>query len=111
MHESIYDEFLSEMVKFTKTLQVGDGFADGTFLGPIQNEMQYNRVNGFIEELEKDSMKVAVGGSREESKKAGKGYFIKPTIVDNPADNSRLVVEEPFGTRLLPSHVKPDQYH
>lgn len=85
------------MVEFTKSLAVGDGFGENTFLGPIQNKMQYDRVNTFIDDIEKDSLKVAVGGSREESKKRGKGYFVNPTVIDNPSDSSRLVVEEPFG--------------
>jgi acyl-CoA reductase-like NAD-dependent aldehyde dehydrogenase len=25
------------------------------------------------------------------------GYFITPTIIDNPKDDSKLVTEEPFG--------------
>lgn len=93
------------MVEFTKTLSVGDGFTEGNFLGPIQNKMQYDRVNTFIADIEKDSLKVVVGGSREESKKSGKGYFVNPTIIDNPSNDSRLVVEEPFGECTLPSSL------
>lgn len=26
-----------------------------------------------------------------------KGYFIEPAIIDNPPEDSRIVVEEPFG--------------
>lgn len=38
--------------------------------------------------------KVAVGGNvREDSK----GYFVEPCIIDNPPEDSRIVVEEPFG--------------
>jgi len=36
---------------------------------------------------------VALGGKVELSQ----GYFIKPTIIDNPPDESRIVVEEQFG--------------
>jgi len=89
------------MVEFTKSIAVGDGFGENNFLGPIQNKMQYDRVNTFIDDIEKDSLKVVVGGSREESKKRGKGYFVNPTVIDNPSDSSRLVVEEPFGKLCL----------
>ena len=30
----------------------------------------------------------------------GKGYFITPTIIDNPPEDSRIVTEEPFGPIL-----------
>lgn len=81
------------MVRYTKTLKLGEGNEEGVFLGPIQNKMQYDRVKGFFQEAESEKMNIAVGGVNP----TGKGYFITPTIVDRPAENSRLVVEEPFG--------------
>lgn len=82
------------MVAYTKTLKVGEGNEEGVFLGPIQNSMQYEKVQSFFDDIEKDGLKVVVGGKVGESK----GYFINPTIIDRPAEDSRLVVEEPFGT-------------
>jgi len=96
IHESIYNEFRDAMVAYTKTLKVGDGMEDGVFLGPIQNSMQYDRVQGFFDDVEKEGMKVAVGGKSKDSE----GYFISPTIIDNPKEDSRLVQEEPFGPIL-----------
>jgi len=96
IHESIYDEFRDAIVAYTKTLKVGDGTEEGVFLGPIQNAMQYERVQGFFDDVEKQGQKVAVGGKVPDSA----GYFINPTIIDNPAEDSRIVVEEPFGPIL-----------
>jgi acyl-CoA reductase-like NAD-dependent aldehyde dehydrogenase len=93
IHEDIYDEFRDAMVAYTKTLKVGDGMEDGVFMGPIQNSMQYNRVQGFFDDIEKQGQKVAVGGKVPDSA----GYFINPTIIENAKEDSRLVVEEPFG--------------
>lgn len=81
------------MTAYAKALQVGDGFAPETFCGPIQNSMQYERVKGFFSDIEKEKWNVTVGGKVEKSN----GYFINPTIIDNPADESRIVTEEPFG--------------
>lgn len=55
--------------------------------------MQYERVKGFFRDIESANMKVAVGGTNPDAI----GYFITPTIVDQPSEESRLVVEEPFG--------------
>lgn len=93
VHESIYEPFLKAMVEFTKTLKVGDGAEEGTFLGPVQNSMQYEKVKGFFSEIEKEGQKVAVGGVNEDKP----GYFITPTLIDRPAETSRLVTDEPFG--------------
>lgn len=85
------------MVEATKTFKVGEGNEPNVFLGPVQNEMQYERVKTFFADIEKDGLSVAVGGKVETSQ----GYYITPTIIDNPAEDSRLVVEEPFGKILL----------
>jgi len=81
------------MVKFTKTLKVGEGNEEGVFLGPIQNSMQYEKVKTFFSDIEKENWSVAVGGKNEDKP----GYFITPTIIDKPADDSRIATEEPFG--------------
>jgi acyl-CoA reductase-like NAD-dependent aldehyde dehydrogenase len=67
-------------------------------MGPIQNAMQYERVIGFIEEAKIQKWKLATGGEvAKTSKYHGKGYYVDPTVVDNPPDDSRIVLEEPFG--------------
>jgi len=96
IHEDIFEEFRDAMVEYTKTLRVGDGTSEGVFLGPIQNSMQYERVQGFFDDVEKQGMKVAVGGKVPDSA----GYFITPTIIEKPKEDSRLVTEEPFGPIL-----------
>lgn len=93
IQDTIYDKFREAMVKHTKTLSVGNGLENGTTHGPIQNQMQYERVCGFFKDIESQKWKVAAGGVNDNDK----GYFINPTIIDNPDENSRIVVEEPFG--------------
>ncbi|TVY38532.1 putative aldehyde dehydrogenase [Lachnellula subtilissima] len=93
IHSSIYDEFRDAMVAHTSTLKVGEGTKEGVFLGPIQNSMQYEKVQTFFDDVEKQGHKVAVGGKTADSN----GYFINPTIIDNPKDDSKIVTEEPFG--------------
>ncbi|KIV91585.1 hypothetical protein PV10_06105 [Exophiala mesophila] len=93
VHEDIYEKFREAIVAFTKTLKVGEGNEEGVFLGPIQNSMQYEKVKTFFSDIEKEKWNVAVGGKNEDKP----GYFITPTIIDKPADDSRIVTEEPFG--------------
>lgn len=49
IHKDIYDEMVQEMVNFTKTLTVGPP-SEGAFLGPIQNQMQYNKVKDYFKD-------------------------------------------------------------
>jgi acyl-CoA reductase-like NAD-dependent aldehyde dehydrogenase len=95
IHESIFEEFRDAMVATVKTFKFGKGVEDATVThGPVQNEMQYKRVKGYFNDIEKEGWKVAVGGKIDES---SPGYFITPTIIDRPKEDSRIVVEEPFG--------------
>ncbi|KAJ5015885.1 putative aldehyde dehydrogenase [Colletotrichum sp. SAR 10_99] len=95
IHESIYDELLTEMANVVNSFPVGDGQQEGTMLGPVQNQMQFERVKDLLKDIEEQKHKLAAGSTAPASN--GKGYFITPTMVDNPPDNSRIVVEEPFG--------------
>ncbi|KAJ5812196.1 aldehyde dehydrogenase [Penicillium riverlandense] len=96
IHESIYDEFLDAMTAYVKTLAVGNGLDDGVFCGPVQNKLQYERVQEFLTDARKKDQKIAVG----EQTCSRLGYFVNPTIIDNPGDDSKIVLEEPFGPIL-----------
>jgi acyl-CoA reductase-like NAD-dependent aldehyde dehydrogenase len=93
VHESIFDDFAAALVKHVKSYKIGDGSQKGVTHGPLQNEMQYKRVKTFFDDIHAQGWKVAVGGEPAE----GEGYFFNPTIIDRPPENSRIVVEEPFG--------------
>jgi len=95
VHDSIYDAMCEELAQLADAAVVGDGLEQGTQLGPIQNKTQYDRVMGLIESARADG-KIIAGGERLDRK----GYFIKPTIVRDITDGTRLVDEEQFGPVL-----------
>ncbi|KFY32234.1 hypothetical protein V493_00404 [Pseudogymnoascus sp. VKM F-4281 (FW-2241)] len=89
--------FINSSQAFKLGEGVGEGENDPTVnIGPVQNEMQYERIKGFFNDIEKEGWNVAVGGKIDDSP----GYFINPTIIDRPKEDSRIVVEEPFGPIL-----------
>ncbi|CAL5869188.1 uncharacterized protein PFLUO_LOCUS3416 [Penicillium psychrofluorescens] len=94
IHEKIYDKFRDAMVAFAKSIKTGDGFEPDVVVGPIQNSMQFEKVKDMYSEIGKRSWKQALEG---QVFKDSKGYFISPAIIDNPPEDSRIVVEEPFG--------------
>ncbi|KAB8446257.1 hypothetical protein FH972_025238 [Carpinus fangiana] len=94
VHESIYQPFVKKMAEFTKNLKVGNSNDEGVMLGPIQNEMQYEKVKGFFSDSKAKGYKFAAG---EPDVQKSNGFFIQPTIVDNPPNDSLIIQEEPFG--------------
>ncbi|KAL2831500.1 Aldehyde/histidinol dehydrogenase [Aspergillus cavernicola] len=98
VHESIYNTFLDRLVAFVKTLKVGDGTEADIFIGPVQNAMQFEKAKELLSTISSQKLKPALGGSVADST-AG-GYFIHPTIIDNPPEDSTVVQEEPFAPIL-----------
>jgi len=95
VHESIYDEMCAELAQLAEDAIIGDGLEQGTQLGPLQNKMQYDKVKDLIEDA-RGTGNIIAGGTTPDQK----GYFIRPTIVRDIEDGTRLVDEEQFGPVL-----------
>ncbi|KAF2868812.1 aldehyde dehydrogenase-like protein [Massariosphaeria phaeospora] len=96
VHESIYKEFLLEMVTFTKTNKIGSPDDGDNLVGPMQNAMQYEKVKDFFADSKAQGYKFAAGNP-DNIPSSSAGFFIPPAIVDNPPNDSCIIAEEPFG--------------
>ncbi|MEI9930308.1 MAG: aldehyde dehydrogenase family protein [Rhizomicrobium sp.] len=94
VHESIYDRMCDELAALATAAVVGDGLEQGTQLGPLQNKMQFEKVKALIESARADGTLLAGGEAPR------RGYFIRPIIVRDISDGTRLVDEEQFGPVL-----------
>jgi acyl-CoA reductase-like NAD-dependent aldehyde dehydrogenase len=94
VHEKVYEPLVAELAKLASDAKVGNGLAEGTMFGPVQNKMQFEKVKGFLEAGRRDG-KIVAGGEVGD-----KGYFIRPTIVRDIKEGSPLVDEEQFGPVL-----------
>ncbi|KAE8353439.1 Aldehyde/histidinol dehydrogenase [Aspergillus coremiiformis] len=96
VHEKIYDEFRDKLVQFVKTLKLGNGTEPDVFFGPVQNRMQFETAQNLIDNIASEGLNTVLGGDIP----ASAGFFVPPTIVDNPPESSRVVQEEPFAPIL-----------
>ena len=98
IHEDVYDEVRDALADFiTHQVKVGDGAEADTDLGPIQNAMQYGKVQDYFADCHVNGYTFALGGEIDEK---AAGWFVPVSLVDNPPDDSRIVCEEPFGPIL-----------
>jgi aminomuconate-semialdehyde/2-hydroxymuconate-6-semialdehyde dehydrogenase len=88
VQREIFDEFLSRFVAAAEALVIGDPKDEKTQVGPLASETHWKKVCSYLEELE--SGRIVTGG-------IGEGWSVKPTVVVDAAENSRLVREEIFG--------------
>ncbi|MEQ9520834.1 MAG: aldehyde dehydrogenase family protein [Parvibaculum sp.] len=95
VHESIYDEMCDELATLADAAIIGDGLEQGTQFGPLQNKMQYEKVQELIADAGRNGKIIAGGHAPDRA-----GYFIRPTIVRDVTDGSRIVDEEQFGPVL-----------
>ncbi|GCE38148.1 Aldehyde dehydrogenase [Rhodococcus wratislaviensis] len=97
IHDSVYDAVRDELVKYARTVKVGNGSDGDTQLGPIQNLQQYEKVGEYFDDCAANGYTFALGGRIDPN---ADGWFVPVTLVDNPPEDSRLVTEEPFGPIL-----------
>lgn len=96
--DKIADEFTRRVVKFTKSLKVGNGLDVQTDIGPMINLHQLEDVHERVQEAVQDGAKILCGGKRPAKLK--KGFFYEPTVVANVRQEMRLVKTETFGPIL-----------
>lgn len=95
IHADVYDRLRDRLHELAKATPVGDGAQQGNRYGPIQNEPQYRRVLNLLEDARANGLTLLEGSAVPEA-----GYFVPLTLVDNPPEDSRVVVEEAFGPVL-----------
>lgn len=93
--DSIYDEMCDELATLADAAIVDDGLKQGAEIGPLQNKAQYEKVLGFLASAKQDGTVIAGGDQPDRP-----GYFLRPTIVRDVKEGSRIVDEEQFGPIL-----------
>ncbi|RDL45651.1 aldehyde dehydrogenase [Marinomonas piezotolerans] len=96
VHRSIYKEVCDSLTAFSKSVKMGDGFADGAELGPIQNKMQFNIVNQLVKSSIEQGGNVLLGGPLDSEDT----LFFPITLVAVENNDNALVQNEQFGPAL-----------
>lgn len=97
VHEAVYDEVMSGLIKIADGLNVGPGLDDpGHDLGPVISEKQMNMIFGHVDNSVKDGASIRTGGARMN----GDGWFVPPTIIGDVDDSMKIAQEEVFGPVL-----------
>lgn len=98
VHDSIYEAVCSELAAYVKTVPMGNGLDDATVMGPIANQMQFDKVARLVAEGAAKG-RVLTGGAPAEGAPAG-GLFFPLTLIADLTQEDALVKEEQFGPAL-----------
>jgi betaine-aldehyde dehydrogenase/aminobutyraldehyde dehydrogenase len=94
VNKRIYDDVLDETVKAVEAMKVGDpALGDEIEMGPVISADQQARVLGFLERAVDAKATIVTGGGTV----GDRGFFVKPTVVTDVAQDAEIVQNEVFG--------------
>src|SRR5260221_4409296 len=93
VHEDIYSRVIEALVAIASATKVGDGFDPHARLGPVQNQLQYKRLQSVWDEIKRSGAKVLFRGVVPTNTE---GFFFPVTLLDNPSDDASFVTQEVF---------------
>lgn len=89
----VYDAFAEKFAEKVATLKVGDGFEDGTVIGPLIDENAVAKVARHVDDAISKGASVVTGGQPH----ALGGKFYEPTILRDATVDMVFAKEEIFG--------------
>ncbi|WP_284011504.1 aldehyde dehydrogenase family protein [Haloarcula pelagica] len=99
VHESVYDEFVSGIVEYAESLDVGPGLTDPD-MGPQVTQAELDGTLEYIDIAREEGAQLATGGSRLTGGDYDDGYFVEPTVFSDVDPEMRIAQEEVFGPVL-----------
>jgi succinate-semialdehyde dehydrogenase/glutarate-semialdehyde dehydrogenase len=93
VQDGVYDAFSKRLSEVAGAMQVGDGFAQGTVIGPLIDIKAVEKVEAHIADAVQKGAKVALGGHRH----ALGGNFFEPTVLTGVTTDMLITREETFG--------------
>jgi aldehyde dehydrogenase (NAD+) len=97
--ESLHDKAAEIAKTAAEGVVVGDPFKEGTTIGPVVSETQWNKIQRLIQ-LGIDQGATLVTGGTGRPNGLERGYYVKPTVFANVRNDMTIAREEIFGPVL-----------
>eukprot|EP01090_Pellita_catalonica_P003574 TRINITY_DN13240_c0_g1_i1.p1 TRINITY_DN13240_c0_g1~~TRINITY_DN13240_c0_g1_i1.p1 ORF type:complete len:456 (+),score=89.03 TRINITY_DN13240_c0_g1_i1:180-1370(+) len=94
VQDGIYDEFVKKAAARAKSRTIGSPLNPKSNIGPIVDDIQFNRVMQYIETGKREGARIVAGGEKVEGKE---GFYIQPTVFADVQDDMKICKEEIFG--------------
>jgi len=90
VHDAVYDAFKAKLVAATQKLVAGDPHDEKTFIGPMIDVKEAERLDNWIQGAVAKGATLLCGGKRE-------GAMLEATLLENVDPRTELSCEEAFG--------------
>ncbi|MFT6023469.1 MAG: aldehyde dehydrogenase (NAD+) [Ascidiaceihabitans sp.] len=99
VQRGIYDKAVEEAGAVAASVTVGPASEEGRHIGPVVNEVQWNKIQALIEKgIEEGAKLVAGGPGRPEG--LNRGFYVRPTVFADVNNQMTIAREEIFGPVL-----------
>ncbi|WP_170334070.1 NAD-dependent succinate-semialdehyde dehydrogenase [Ruegeria arenilitoris] len=93
VQDGIHDAFVEKLTQAVAALPVGDGFTDGSAIGPLITPAAVSKVREHIADAVDKGGEISTGGSEHELG----GTFFQPTVITGATRDMAVAREETFG--------------
>ncbi|WP_338447166.1 NAD-dependent succinate-semialdehyde dehydrogenase [Pelagerythrobacter marensis] len=97
VEEPAFEKFRDGFVERAKKVVVGNGFEDGTEMGPMANSRGLDSMEKLLGNAQDKGAKLLAGGSRI----GNRGFFHEPTVLSEVPQDADIMNHEPFGPVAL----------
>jgi 1-pyrroline dehydrogenase len=104
--DKVYDDLLGHLVPAVDSITFGNPADDPDLdMGPLVSRSQQERVIGFVDRARGYGAQVPAGGETN----GDRGFFYKPTLVTDVAQDSEIVQSEVFGPVVTVQRFSDDE--
>ncbi|MBC7179283.1 MAG: aldehyde dehydrogenase family protein, partial [Roseovarius sp.] len=99
VQREIYDQAVEIAAETANAIPVGPASEAGRHIGPVVNEVQFNKIQDLIQKgIDEGARLVAGGTGRPDG--LNRGFFVKPTVFADVTNEMTIAREEIFGPVL-----------
>jgi succinate-semialdehyde dehydrogenase/glutarate-semialdehyde dehydrogenase len=95
VHRDVRAEFVAKLIERVSDVVLGDPFADGTTMGPLNNEGVAAKMDEHVADAVKRGAEVVHGGARASGFPTD--LYWQPTVLDGVPMDALVATEETFG--------------
>lgn len=107
VHESVYEEFLENVVKVLEGYRLGDPFDTKTHLGPVVSTKSALTIKAHVDDAVRKGARVLTPDVFAEGVQRGPA-FVRPELLADCTHEMTVMVEETFGPVIPVMNVKDD---
>ncbi len=97
LEDSIHDSFVERLLERIKKIKAGNGFDEGTQMGPLISQVHREKVERYVKIAQEEGATLLCGGKRPDEPELQQGFFYMPTLFTGCTNEMRIVQEEVFG--------------